>query len=85
MKRNNYFFIILIIIGISLILLSIFILFDEIHSAKKFCNSINQTYSFFNNFKHECNGRPIYKYSSDLFGNYWGFSSIENSTFNLTK
>ena len=77
LKRNNLILICLSVFGIGLILCSLFLILSEVNSAKEFCNSINQTYSF-NNFNHKCNGTQIFQYNSVIIGKYWGFTPIED-------
>ena len=78
LKRNDIILISLVLFGNLLILCSLFLVLSEANSAEDFCNSINQTYSFFPALKHECNEIQIYKYNSKIFGEYWGFTSMED-------
>ena len=70
LKKSDLIF----IAGIILIIASFFIILNEIKSAKDFCNSINESYSFLPDLRHACNHIPIFKYNSNIFGKYWDFS-----------
>lgn len=83
-RKNNLILISLIMLGIGLILSSLFIILSETKPAKEFCNSVNQTYTF-NNFNHKCNGNQIFQYNSVLIGEYWGFTSNEDSKITLPE
>jgi len=84
-KRNNLIFVCSIVLGIILIFISFFIIFDEMTQAKEFCDSINETYHFLPNLKHKCDWIPIYKYNSKFIGEYWDFSSRESFDIALPK
>ena len=53
----------LLIIGLIVILISGYIIYEEVNSAKTFCNSINGSYSY-NMSGHICNNIILSKYTS---------------------
>ena len=85
LQRNDIILISLVLFGNLLILCSLFLVLSESNSAEDFCNSINQTYSFFDGFNHKCNGTQIFQYNSVLIGKYWGFNSMEYYKINISK
>jgi len=85
LKRNDKILIGLVLFGNLLILFSFFLVLSEANSAGDFCDSINQTYSFFPTFNHKCDGNQVYKYNSKVYGEYWGFNSMEDFKINLSK
>lgn len=81
-KENNLILICAVIFGVILISTGSYLIFNEVKSAKEFCNSINETYSF-SGLRHECNGKPIYQYTSFFFDKYWDFSPRDDFKIEL--
>ena len=73
MRTKNKILIVMVLIGISLIVSSIFMVYSEIHSAKQFCSSMNRTYSFLPDYEHRCDNMEILQLYSE-FERYWDFN-----------
>lgn len=85
MKKNNLILLCVVIFGVTLVFIATFLILNEVKSAKEFCNSINGTYSFWTNLKHECNGKPFFQYTSFFFEKYWDFTPRDNFNITLPK
>ena len=70
LEKIDIKFILSVVIIVCLILIFIFgyVVYDEINSAKKYCNSLDKVYQL-KNLNHLCDNETLYKYS---YGN-WDF------------
>ena len=71
------------IIGITLIIISSLVIYLEIKSAIKFCESEEKVYQIIN-FQHYCGDKEIFKFYNTYYKEkYWGYNP--NNQFKLNN